>query len=97
MSVVETVRVLNQNRKGKLVDRLGGVEYEFPAGEETVVPRPVAEHIFGYGLSEKEREAKFRRSGLAMDPKGREIWNKFVVKEPRETGFGLNRISPASP
>lgn len=74
------VRVTNRNNTWKVVDRYGGQPYVFMPGESVVVAAEVAEHIFGYGLDEKGREQKFRRMGIANHPKGREMWDRIVVK-----------------
>lgn len=74
------VRVTNRNNVWKVVDRFGGVEYKFPPGETVTIPAEAAEHIFGYGLSEKERFKKFMRMGIANMPKGKEMWERIVIK-----------------
>ena len=74
------VRVTNRNNIWKVVDRYGGQQYVFPPGESVLVAAEVAEHIFGYGLDERERFKKFMRMGIANDPKGKEMWDRIVVK-----------------
>lgn len=74
------VKVTNKNNTKILRDRYGGIEYVFPPGETVVIPSEAAEHIFGYGLDTKGKWQKFLRSGLANDPKGREIFDRMVVR-----------------
>lgn len=74
------VRVTNRNNIWLVRDRYGGVEYKFPPNETVVCAAEVAEHIFGYGLDEKGREQKFRRMGIANHPKGRDMWERIVIK-----------------
>ena len=74
------VRVTNKNNAWHVRDRYAGVEYKFPAGETVTVAAEVAEHIFGYGLDEKGRWQKFLRMGIANHPKGKEMWDRIVVK-----------------
>jgi len=74
------VQVTNKNNTGKFVDKFGGQEYQFPPGERVTIPLEAAEHIFGYGLSEKERYKKFMRAGLANVKNGERIWGNFVLK-----------------
>lgn len=74
------VRVTNKNNAWKYRDRYAGVDYEFPPGETVSIPAEAAEHIFGFGLGERERFKKFLRAGIANDPKGKEMWERMVVK-----------------
>ena len=74
------VRVTNRNNIWKVVDRYGGVQYVFPPNETVLVAAEVAEHIFGYGLSEKERFRKFMRMGIANHPKGKDMWERISIK-----------------
>lgn len=74
------VGVTNRNNAWTYRDRYAGVDYEFPAGETVTIPEEAAEHIFGYGLPERERFKKFMRAGIANHPKGREMWDRMVVK-----------------
>lgn len=74
------VRVTNRNNIWRVVDRFGGTQYTFPPGETVTVAAEVAEHIFGYGLDEKERFKKFMRMGIANHPKGKEMWERIVIK-----------------
>ena len=46
--------VVTNSTNETLVDRFGGVEYEFPAGRSVGIPFEVARHIFGYGEGNKE-------------------------------------------
>ncbi len=77
---IHSVRVTNKNNTWSVTDRHGGTEWKFPPGETVEVPSEVAEHIFGYGLSDKDRWKKFLRMGIANLPKGREMWDKIVMK-----------------
>lgn len=74
------VKVTNRNNTKVLRDRYGGIEYVFNPGETVTIPAEAAEHIFGYGLDEKGKWQKFLRSGLANQPKGREIFDRMVVR-----------------
>lgn len=74
------VRVTNKNNTWLVVDRFGGIEYKFPPGESVTVAAEVAEHIFGYGLDEKERFKKFLRMGIANLKHGAEMWKRIEVK-----------------
>ena len=74
------VRVTNRNNVWKVVDRFGGNEYVFPPGETVLVAAEVAEHIFGYGLPEKERFKKFLRMGIANMKDGKAMWDRIVIK-----------------
>ena len=74
------VRVTNRNNLWKIVDRYGGTEYVFPPGETVLVAAEVAEHIFGYGLDEKERWKKFLRMGIANHKHGKDMWERVVIK-----------------
>ena len=74
------VKVTNKNNTKVLRDKHGGIEYVFSPGETLTIPAEAAEHIFGYGLDEKGRWQKFLRSGLANDPKGREIFDRMVIR-----------------
>lgn len=74
------VRVTNRNNIWKVIDRYAGVEYKFPPGETVTVAAEVAEHIFGYGLPEKERFKKFMRMGIANHKDGKAMWDRIVIK-----------------
>lgn len=77
---VARIKVTNKNNSWNVVDRYGGQEWKFPAGETVEVPAEVAEHIFGYGLSEPDRFKKFMRMGIANLPRGKEMWEKIVMR-----------------
>ena len=80
--MADFVRVCNKNNDIKIEDKYAGVTYKFPPGEWQTVPVLVAEHLFGWGLAEDGREAKFRRMGFAQDPvRGRKRWNNIVFRE----------------
>ncbi len=76
------VKVTNRNNVWKVRDRFGGIEYVFPPGETVTIPAEAAEHIFGYGLDERERFKKFMRMGIANMPegKGQKMWDNIVIK-----------------
>lgn len=74
------VRVTNRNNVWKVVDRYGGTQYTFPPGETVTVAAEVAEHIFGYGLSEKERLQKWMRMGIANMKDGKAMWDRISIK-----------------
>lgn len=76
----QQVRVTNRNPSWIIRDKYAGVEYTFQPGEPVLVAAEVAEHIFGFGLDEKERFRKFMRMGIANMPKGKEMWAKVDVK-----------------
>lgn len=80
MNAAAQVRVVNRNNAWKIVDKFGGQEYTFPPGESVTVATEVAEHIFGYGLDEKERFRKFMRMGIANLPHGKEMWDRVLIK-----------------
>lgn len=77
---VVRIKVTNKNNRWHVIDRFGGVEWKFPAGETVEVPAEVAEHIFGYGLNEKDRFKKFMRMGIANHPEGKRMWENIVMK-----------------
>jgi len=74
------IHVTNKNNLGAYVDKFGGQVYKFPPGERVTIPLEAAEHIFGYGLPDKERFKKFMRAGLANAKNGERIWANFVLK-----------------
>lgn len=85
------IRVTNKNNTWNISDKYGGVEYKIGAGETITMPREATEHIFGYGLDEKERFKKFMRMGIANVPKGREMWDKVVCKAVTIEPTGVTR------
>ena len=92
----DVVRVFNKN-PGKLADKFAGEEYVFHPGASKIVPREVAQHFFGYGLSEKERNQKLQRLGLNLQKDGQKIFNNFVVKEMTSGADELHQSGSASP
>lgn len=80
MNPASQVEVTNTNPSWLIRDRFGGQEYRFPPGERVKVAAEVAEHIFGFGLDEKGRWQKFLRSGIANEPKGREMWERVKIR-----------------
>ena len=88
------VRVFNKN-PGKLTDKFAGEEYTFHPGASKVVPREVARHFFGYGLTDKEKNQKLQRMGLNLQKDGQKIFNNFVVKEMASGADELHK--PSSP
>ena len=74
------VKVTNANNAWRVRDKYAGIQYEFPPGETVSIPQEAAEHIFGYGLPEKERFKKFMRMGIANMPKGKEMWERIRIK-----------------
>ena len=94
MNEPAVVRVFNKN-PGKLADKFGGVEYIFHPGVSKVVPREVAEHLFGYGLTSKERNQKLQRMGLNLQKDGQKIFDNFVVKEMVSGADELHKPSSA--
>ena len=76
----QQVRVTNRNPSWIIRDKYAGVEYKFPPGETVTVPKEAAEHIFGYGYTEKERFKKFLRMGIANAKDGRKMWDNIVMR-----------------
>lgn len=74
------VRVTNRNNQWVVKDKFGGTPYVFKPGETVTVAAEVAEHIFGYGLDEKERWKKFLRMGIANHKNGKEMWSRIEMK-----------------
>jgi hypothetical protein len=87
MSEMSVVRVTNANNVWKVRDKYGGIEYVLNPGETISMPSAAAEHIFGYGLPEKERFKKMMRMGIANHPKGPEMWSRIRMKA---AGAGQN-------
>ena len=74
------VKVTNRNNVWKVRDKYGGVSYDFPPGETVTIPAEAAEHIFGYGLDEKERRKKMMRMGIANHKDGQRMWDNMVIR-----------------
>ncbi len=74
------VKVTNRNNVWWVRDKYGGVPYEFPPGDTVIIPAEAAEHIFGYGLDEKERHKKMLRMGIANHKDGQRMWENMVVR-----------------
>ena len=74
------VKVTNRNNTVWIRDKYGGIPYLFPCGESTVIPEDAAAHIFGYGLTDKEKFKKLMRLGLANKKDGQRIFDNFVLK-----------------
>lgn len=75
-----TVKVTNRNNVWKIVDKFAGQTFKFPPGETVTIPTEAAAHIFGYGLSEKERRQKFMRMGIANLKDGQKMWDNIVIR-----------------
>lgn len=74
------VKVTNRNNTTAFRDRFAGQEFKFPPGETITIPTEAAIHIWGYGLSPKERFQKMMRLGLANVKDGQKIFENVVIR-----------------
>ncbi len=58
------------------------MNFEFPVGEEVMIPEPAAKYLFGFSMGEKEREACLLRNGWLSrsEPVTKDAHNKAMAR-----------------
>jgi predicted component of viral defense system (DUF524 family) len=55
-------------------DAYDGHEFTFPPGEKVAIPEVAAQHMFGYGLKDKEEVLVRLGWAAKLDPNGKKGW-----------------------